>query len=78
MLMLQLKNNLTKNRNTPHPFTKQWSIYESSLYLLVSYNQFFIINCGLNGYVYILKIALDILDKLIHDSKKYLWMFHTE
>ena len=29
----------------------------------------FMINFGLNGYVYILDIVLDILDKLIHDSR---------
>ena len=29
----------------------------------------FITNCRLNGYVYILQIVLDILDKLIHDSQ---------
>ena len=29
----------------------------------------FITNCGLNWYVYILEIVLNILDKLIHDSR---------
>ena len=29
----------------------------------------FITNCELNGYVYILEIVLDILNKLIHDSQ---------
>ena len=40
--------------------------------LLVSYHDFqvmfFFSNCGVNEYVYILEIALDILGKLNHDS----------
>ena len=34
---------------------------------ILAYNAIIIANCGLNGYVEILKIVLDILDKLIQD-----------
>ena len=38
-------------------------------FLIMISTYVFITNCGLNGYVYILEIALDILNKLIHDSQ---------
>ena len=37
----------------------------------------FIPNCGLNGYLCIFEIVLDILDKLIHDSRNVCEMFDT-
>ena len=38
-------------------------------FLIIIFYSWFIINSGLNGYVYILEIFLDILDKLVHASK---------
>ena len=69
MLIFQLKNNLTKTtihlKNiAPHiklPLIL-WCLSWFSTYL-------FITNCGLNMYVYILEIVLDILDKVVLDSQ---------
>ena len=72
MLILQLKINLTRTE-IPHPFQKYWPKYKSSFDHFLSYHRsqltFFITNYGLNGHVYILKIVLDILHELIHDSQ---------
>ena len=38
-------------------------------FLIVIFYLCFYHNCGLNGYVYILEIVLDILNQLIHDSQ---------
>ena len=58
--------------NTTIHLKKKYSTYGSSFDLLVSYNDFqlmFITNFGLNVYVYMLEIVLNILEKLIHDSR---------
>ena len=56
-----------------HLLKKYWSTCKSSFDLFYFLSWFstyvFITNCGLNGYVYISEIALDILSELIHDSQ---------
>ena len=71
MLILQLKNNLT-NTEIPNPLKKNHGLHiKVSLifwfFIMTAY--VFMTNCGLNGYVHILEIDLDILDKLFHVSR---------
>ena len=72
MLTLQLKNNLTKTEIPPIYLENTGPSKKVSLifrFLIMTFNLCFITNCGLNGYVYVLKIVLDILDKLIHNFR---------
>ena len=69
MFILQLKNNLTKSDIRP-PISKVMVKFLWSFGFLSWFSTyFFITSCGLNGYVYMLEIVLDILDKFIHDYR---------
>ena len=72
MLALQLKNNLTKTEIHPSIYKK--TVHIQNLIWSVGFLSWFstyvfITNFELNGYVYILEIVLNILDKLINDSQ---------
>ena len=56
----------------PHSFKKNSPRMKVPLifwFLIMTFNLCFITNFGLNVYVYMLEIVLNILEKLIHDSR---------
>ena len=71
MLVLQLKNGLTKTE-TPFCWKNNGPHITGPLifwFLIMRFNLSFHNQFELNGYVYILEIVLGILDKLIHNSR---------